>query len=119
MKQLGQFLLGLVLFGLGIFLLLDSIQISSLSFYRIGTVSTAPILLILLIIFIVVAVASKSNWTWLLVVLDIILIIVSVIFGTSFYFKHMSALNLVLMIGVFSVGIGLIIKSLFGMKDTK
>ena len=42
--------------------------------------------------------------------------IISVIAGTKFSLRHMSAFDLVLMIGVFSVGLGLFLKGLLGIK---
>ena len=61
---------------LGVFLLLSNIHVSSLSFYILGNINSASILIIL-----------------------------SVILGTRFTFAYMSALDLVLMICVFAVGL--------------
>lgn len=61
---------------LGVFLLLSNIHVSSLSFYILGNINSASILIIL-----------------------------SVILGTRFTFAYMSALDLVLMIYVFVVGL--------------
>lgn len=61
---------------LGVFLLLSNIHVSSLSFYILGNINSASILIIL-----------------------------SVILGTRFTFAYMSALDLVLMIYVFAVGL--------------
>ena len=113
MKQITGLLMGLVLTGLGIFLLLDSIQISSFGFYAFYGVNSAPILLILFAVFVILAVVVSSWWTWVLMVLDLIGIVVSVIMGTHFYFKHMTALTLVIMIAVLAVGLGLTIRNLF------
>lgn len=116
MKQLLQFLIGIALCGLGIFLLLSNINVSSLTFYRIGEISTAPILIILLIIFVIIAVVVSKWWSYLLVFIDIVGMIISVIIGTHFTFRSMSALTLVIMVAVFAIGVGLIIKSLFNIS---
>lgn len=58
----------------------------------------------------------KSKWyTWSLVGIDIVTIIVSVILGTTFTFKKMTALTLAIMIIVMTVGIGFIIKGAIGI----
>lgn len=115
-NSLLSFISGILLFGLGVFLLLSNIRVSSLTFYRFGKVSSAPILIILFIVFIVLAVI-KSHWvTWSLVVFDIILMIVSVIMGTNFSFKYMSAFDLLAMIVLMSVGLGLFLKGVLGVN---
>lgn len=114
MKQLLSFIGGIILTVFGIFLLLSNINVSSLSFCRVGGINSAPILIILLIISIVVSIVSDKKFWWVLVFADIVLIIVSVILGTRFSFKYMSAFDLVLMIGVFAVGLGLVLKGLIG-----
>lgn len=117
MKELLQFLLGIALFIFGIFLLLSNINISSIGFYRLGgRVSTGAILIILLIILIICAVVKTNLLTIGLVAADVIAIIVSVIMGTHFYLKSMSAFDLVLMIAIFAAGIGLTLKALFDVN---
>lgn len=112
MKHLMSFILGIALTFLGVFLLLSNIHVSSLSFYRLGNVNSDPILIILLIVFIITAIASDKKVCWVLVFVNIVLIILSVILGTRFTFAYMSALDLVLMICVFAVGLGLVLRDL-------
>lgn len=119
MKSLLNFLLGIIMCGLGVYLLLDNITVSSLNFYRLGSVNTAPVLIILLILFVVIAVVKSEWWSYLLIFIDFIGIIISVIMGTSFHLKPMSAFTLILMVVVFAVGLGLIIKSLFGLNKAE
>lgn len=112
MKHLMSFILGIALTILGVFLLLSNIHVSSLSFYSLGNLNSAPILIILLIVFIITAVASDKNVCWILVFVDIVLILLSVILGTRFTFAYMSALDLVSIICVFAVGLGLVLRGL-------
>ena len=118
MNKILGFFLGIAMCFIGIWLLLSNINVDNISFYKLGNVNTAPILIIALIIFIVVAVVKSEWYTWTLVGLDIVMIIISVIMGTHFSLKHMSALQLILMVLLFAVGLGLIIRGLF-VKDKK
>lgn len=111
-KTTKELILGGVFFLLGIGFFLANINVGNLHFYMFGRVSSAPILVILLIVFIVLAIVKTKWYTVGLIFLDILLIIFSVIMGTNFTFKRMSALTLVLMVLVLSVGLGLIMKAL-------
>lgn len=118
MKQLFNFLIGLVLCGFGVFLLLSNISVDSISFYSYNGISTAPMLIILLIVIIICTVVKNEWYCYLLLFLDVIAMIVSVILGTRFRLRSMSAFDLVIMIVVFSVGLGLVIKSLIGLNNS-
>lgn len=118
MKTILNFFLGIALFFTSIFMLLRSINITDFHFMMIHNISTAPILIILFVIFVVYAVAASNAFGWILVVLDVIAMIVSVILGTSFSLTRMTALDLCLMLGMFGVGLGLILRTLFG-ADSK
>lgn len=113
-KSSKEMVFGWIFFLLGIFFLLTNINVGTIHFYYMfGRVSTAPMLVILLIVFIVLAVIKTQWYTIGLIFLDILLMIFSVIMGTQFTFKRMSAFALVLMVVVLSVGLGLIMKGLF------
>lgn len=116
MKEVLQFLLGIVLFLLGIYLLLSNIQVGSIGFYYFGRLNTGAILIVLFVILVICAIVRTNILTVGLAALDLIGIVVSVIMGTRFYFRSMSAFDLVLMTGIFAVGLGLVAKSLLGVR---
>lgn len=110
MKSIGNFLSGVVLFFVGIWMLLSNIRVYYIQFYTFHGVNTASILIILFVVLIVLAIVKTNKMLWMLVLLDVIAMIVSVILGTRFSFARMSALDLLLMLGTLAVGIGLMIK---------
>ena len=125
MKKISQessilrMVLGIGLIVASIVILLMNIQVISFSFFRIGSVDSAPILLVVLVFLIVWAVASGKKLPFILAGADIVLIIVSVLIGTHFVFKQMNAFTLIVIIGMFAVGVGLLLSLLFSGKKDK
>ena len=111
-SSLLRMILGVGLVVASIVILLMNIQVISFSFFRIGQVDSAPILLVVLVFLIIWAVASGKKLPFILAGVDILLIIVSVLIGTHFVFKQMNAFTLVVIIGMFAVGVGLVLSTL-------
>lgn len=120
MKQLGQTLLGFVLVVIGCIVFLMNIHVSSFSFFwRYRNVNVGAFLLILVAISFITLLVKYNNLTvgvfWTLVALFFI----SIILSLDFYISHISAFELVLIIGTICVGIALLLKSLVFTKGMK
>ena len=120
MKQLGQALLGFVLVVIGCIVFLMNIHVSSFSFFwRYRNVNVGAFLLILVAISFITLLVKYNNLTvgvfWTLVALFFI----SIILSLDFYISHISAFELVLIIGTICVGIALLLKSLVFTKGLK
>ena len=120
MKQLGQALLGFVLVVIGCIVFLMNIHVSSFSFFwRYRNVNVGAFLLILVAISFITLLVKYNKLTvgvfWTLVALFFI----SIILSLDFYISHISAFELVLIIGTICVGIALLLKSLVCTKGMK
>ena len=116
-NHFAEFLIGIAMMVAGLVILLMNIQVSSFGFFRIGNISSAPVLIILFIFLLIWAVMRGKAFHWVLVAADILCIIISVILGTSFYFNRMNVFTLLVMLGMFAVGAGLVLKNLSYMKN--
>ncbi len=111
-KQSGnplQQLFGVVMAFAAVVILLLNIEVTDFGFYRIWNMSTAPVLIVIMVFLVIWGVATSKRLAWGLAVADVLLIILSVLMGTRFYFRRMNALTLVLVALMFAVGVGLII----------
>ena len=111
-SSLLRMILGVGLVVASIVILLMNIEVITFGFFRIGTVDSAPILLVVLVFLIIWAVVSGKKLPFILAGVDILLIIVSVLIGTRFVFKRMNAFTLIVIIGMFAVGVGLVLSTL-------
>lgn len=110
-NHFAEFMIGIAMAVAGIIILLMNIRVSSFGFYRIGNFSSAPVLVLLFIFFLIWAVIRGKLLQWILVAADILCIIISVILGTNFYFNRINAFTLLVMLGLFAIGTGLILKN--------
>ncbi len=116
-NHFAEFIIGIAMMIAGLVILLMNIQVHSFGFFRIGKFSSAPVLIILFIFLLVWAIIRGKVFQWILVAADILCIIISVILGTEFYFNRMNAFTLLVMLGMFAVGVGLVLKNLSYMKN--
>lgn len=114
-----QQLFGVVMAFAAIVILLLNIEVTDFGFYRIGNFSTAPVLIVIMVLLVVWGVATSKKLPWVLAVVDVLLIILSVLMGTRFYFRRMNALTLILIALMFAVGVGLILAGRDGKQDKK
>lgn len=117
-NHFAEFLIGIAMMIAGLVILLMNIQVYSFGFFRIGNVSSAPVLLISFIFFLVWAVVRGKTFQWILVAADVLCIIISVLLGTSFYFNRMNVFTLLIMLGLFAVGAGLVLKNVRYLKNS-
>lgn len=117
MKDLLNFLLGIVLTIVGAICFLQNLSVSSFTlFYRMNGVSVGGIFIILLIIAFIVLLVKPNMLTGLVFVGLIIAFFVCMIISLDVYVRHMSGLKLTLILGTLCVGIAFVIKGLFGIN---
>ena len=114
MKELLQFLLGIVLTIIGVIIFLQNVVVSSFTlFYRMGRVNVGGILIVL----IVVAFIVKPNMlTGLSLIGLCIAFFVCLVISLNVSMRYMSGLELALILGTIGVGVGFIIKGLLGVN---
>lgn len=109
----GEFCFGLLLAGIGAYLLLNQVQVHT-SFWRFGGlansfgISLLPMLLGVGILFF----NGRSLAGWILTVSGFLFIIVGIVANMDIYFQHTSLWNTLLMLVFFAAGLGLIFRSL-------
>ena len=114
-----RMMLGIGLGVTSIVILLMNIQVTSFSFFRFGQVDSGPILLVVLVFLIVWAVIAGKKLPFILAGVDVLLIIISVLVGTRFVFKRMSVFTLIVIVGMFAVGVGLVLSAVIQKKAEK
>jgi hypothetical protein len=110
---LGEFFLGVILAGIGTYLLLNQVQVHT-SFFHFGGMSNSfgitliPVLLGIGILFF----SGKSVLGWVLAGGGFLFILVGVIANMDIYFQRTSLFNTLVMLGLIAAGLGLIARSL-------
>jgi hypothetical protein len=110
---LGEFFIGLILAGIGGYLLFNQVQVHT-SFWRFGGlqnsfgISLIPLLLGIAVLFF----NGKSRLGWVLTVGGLLFIIVGVIANMDIYFQRTSLFNTLIMLALIAAGLGLIFRSL-------
>jgi hypothetical protein len=109
----GEFFFGLVLAGIGGYLLFNQVQVHT-SFWRFGGlansfgISLIPMLLGVAMLFF----NGKSKIAWILTVGGLLFIIVGIIANMDVYFQRTTLFNTLVMLVLLAGGLGLIFKSL-------
>jgi hypothetical protein len=107
----GEFLIGLVLFGIGIYLLFDRVTVHT-SFWSFGGRNAFGITLIPLVIGIAVLFfKGTSILGWVLTLGGLLFILVGVITNMDIYFERTSLWNTLIMLALLGAGMGLVAKS--------
>lgn len=117
MKDLLQFLLGIVLFIIGVTMFLQNVVVGSFTlFYRMGRVNVGGILLVLIMVAFIALLVKTNILTGLIFTGLCITFFVCLIISLNISVRYMSGLELTLVLGTLCVGIGFIIKGLFGVN---
>ena len=109
----GEFFFGLVLAGIGGYLLFNQVQVHT-SFWRFGGmansfgISLIPMLLGVAMLFF----NGKSTMGWILTVGGLLFIVVGIIANMDVYFQRTSLFNTLVMLVLLAGGLGLIFRSL-------
>jgi multisubunit Na+/H+ antiporter MnhF subunit len=108
----GEFLIGLVLFGIGIYLLFDRVTVHT-SFWQMGGRSAFGISLIPVVIGIAMLFfKGTSILGWVLTLGGLLFILVGIITRMDIYFERTSLWNTLIMLALLGAGMGLVAKSL-------
>jgi len=110
---LGEFFVGVIATGIGVYLFLSHVQVStSFWHFRSGPSAMGPLLLLLVVGIGVLFFNGRSVLGWLLTVGGLAAIVVGVVMNLDVYFRPTSLLHTLLMLGSIAAGLGLIIKAL-------
>lgn len=119
-NDLLMFLAGLLMFGGGLFMILQQLKVDDFGtpIYHIGSwgVPNGMIMLPLLIGIIMLFIMDKKIFGWIVVGLGIVFLLLSVIMSIRFDFSRTSAFNFILMFGLTAAGGAMLLKVLFTKK---
>jgi hypothetical protein len=108
----GQFFIGLTMAVVGVYLLLNQVQVTT-SFWNFGRFGGfGPTLLPLLVGVGFLFYNGKSVIGWLLTALGLAIILAGVLMNLDIYFRQTTLFNTIVMLGLLFGGIGLIARSL-------
>ncbi len=108
----GQFFIGLVMAVVGVYLVLNQVQVTT-SFWSFGRFGGfGPTLLPLLVGVGFLFYNGKSVIGWLLMALGIAIILAGVLMNMDIYFRQTTLFNTIVMLGLLFGGLGLIARSL-------
>jgi hypothetical protein len=117
MKQLSEFLIGLVLLIIGAVILLQNVVVNSFSLlYRINNVSVGGILLLLIAVAFVITLVKPSPAAKYILVLLILVFFICLIASLNIRIARMTGLKLILILGTICVGIALMIRATLSSK---
>jgi hypothetical protein len=108
----GQFFIGLTMAVVGIYLLLNQVQVTT-SFWNFGRFGGfGPTLLPLLVGVAFLFYNGKSIVGWLLTGLGLAIILAGILMNMDIYFRQTTLFNTIVMLGLLFGGLGLIARSL-------
>jgi hypothetical protein len=108
----GQFFIGLTMAVVGIYLLLNQVQVTT-SFWNFGRFGGfGPTLLPLLVGVAFLFYNGKSIVGWLLIGLGLAIILAGILMNMDIYFRQTTLFNTIVMLGLLFGGLGLIARSL-------
>jgi predicted membrane channel-forming protein YqfA (hemolysin III family) len=113
----GQFLIGLIMAGVGAYLLLNQVQVTTSWWHFWGANTFGLSLLPLLIGVGILFFNGKSVPGWILSLLGFAIIIAGILMNMDIYFRQTSLYNTLVMLVLLAGGLGLIAKSLQPKKD--
>lgn len=121
-NELLNFFLGLIMFGAGLFLILQNARVTSSwgsgYFYHIGSwgVPNGLVVVPLIIGIMMLFIMDKKIFGWIFVVLGIVFILATIIMSVQIRWVNTSAYVFILMFGLVAAGGGLILRALFKTK---
>ena len=116
MKHLGNLLLGIALMIAGAVIFLQNVTVNGFSLYRYNEVNVGAIIIILLAITFIAMLVKTNLLSILLFSGTALLFIITMILSIRLYVNKMTALTLILMIGLICIGIAFLIKGFIGIS---
>lgn len=112
----GQFLIGLIMAGVGAYLLLNQVEVTT-SWWHYGGFNTFGLSLLPLLLGVgILFFNGKSTAGWILALLGFAIIIAGILMNMDIYFRRTSLYNTLVMLVLLAGGFGLIAKSLQPQK---
>lgn len=117
MKELLQFLLGIVLSIVGVVMFLQNVVVSNFTlFYRMGRVNVGGILILLIVVAFITFLVMPNMLTGLSLIGLCIAFFVCLVISLNVSIRYMTGLELALELGTLCVGIAFVIKGLLGVN---
>jgi predicted membrane channel-forming protein YqfA (hemolysin III family) len=112
----GQFLIGLIMAGVGAYLLLNQVEVTT-SWWHYGGFNTFGLSLLPMVLGVgILFFNGKSTAGWILALLGFAIIIAGILMNMDIYFRRTSLYNTLVMLVLLAGGFGLIAKSLQPQK---
>jgi predicted membrane channel-forming protein YqfA (hemolysin III family) len=107
-----QFLIGLIMAGVGAYLLLNQVEVTT-AWWHFGNFNTFGLSLLPLLVGIgILFFNGKSAAGWILALLGFAIILAGILMNMDIYFRRTSLYNTLIMLVLLAGGFGLIVKSL-------
>lgn len=113
-RHQGESIIGILFLGIGLFMLSKSIYVSNFGFWRIGYIDTGGILIVLLVLSMIGFVLRPGKLTRCCIIIILIMLFVSVLLSTHIYLRHISLIDIILILCPIGVGAGLLIRGMIG-----
>lgn len=124
-SDLLQFFIGLILVGVGLFWVFQSVEVKTGWLMGLGSlgggwsriptgVITIPLLIGIVMLFFM---ERKRIFAWIVTVIGILIILLAIILSVHITMKSMPFFNYVLMFGFIAAGSGLLLKTLFRKRN--
>ena len=112
----GQFLAGVIMAGVGAYLLLNQVEVTT-SWWHLGGYSAFGLSLLPLLLGVgILFFNGKSTLGWILAALGFAVIIAGILMNMDIYFRRTSLYNTLVMLILLVGGLGLLVKSLQPQK---
>jgi len=108
----GQFFIGLIMFGVGAYLLLSQVQVTTSWWHFWGVNAFGLSLLPMLIGIGILFFNGKSAAGWILTTLGFAIILAGILMNMDIYFRRTSLYNTLVMLVLLAGGLGLVARSL-------
>ncbi len=102
---------GLILFGIGLFMLFKNVNVNSFHFYTFHSINTGGVIIFLLVIFGAFYIAKGYEYIKYILYALTLALMISVILGIHVYLRPMSLFDLFLILAPIAIGIGLMLHS--------
>lgn len=113
MKQLGEFVAGIVLLLIGIVIFLQNTVVNSFSLmYHCGRFNAGGTLLILMVLALIWVLVKPNSKSFICLGVLAVIFVVGLVLNLDIRLARMSGLQIILILGMIAVGIALVIKSL-------
>ena len=108
-----EYIFGIILILVGLFMLFKNTYVTSFSFYTFGRVNTGGILIVLLILAVIFAVIRPSTLSKVLIGVIVAALVLSLLLGMRIGFRYMTLTDVLLILAPLAVGIGLVLRGIF------